>query len=116
MNCGSAGRGFNHGKWTCRSTSIRTNTFSAWKRAKAGPISPRKNKCPNVTLEEIRQDYQSQRQGTTRDRKSTRLNSSHLGISYAVFCLKKKNKYKYERRYQSSKQNRYTDALRSSSM
>src|SRR5437899_9895035 len=28
----------------------------------------------------------------TEDRKSTRLNSSHLGISYAVFCLKKKNK------------------------
>src|SRR5688500_19942578 len=26
------------------------------------------------------------------DRKSTRLNSSHLVISYAVFCLKKKNK------------------------
>src|SRR5947199_6813712 len=26
------------------------------------------------------------------DRKSTRLNSSHLGNSYAVFCLKKKNK------------------------
>src|SRR3712207_7032190 len=28
-----------------------------------------------------------------RDRKSTRLNSSHANISYAVFCLKKKNKY-----------------------
>src|SRR3989454_4258936 len=28
--------------------------------------------------------------GTIRDRKSTRLNSSHLVISYAVFCLKKK--------------------------
>src|SRR6266516_5640467 len=27
------------------------------------------------------------------DRKSTRLNSSHLTISYAVFCLKKKNKF-----------------------
>src|SRR2546426_5915644 len=27
------------------------------------------------------------------DRKSTRLNSSHLVISYAVFCLKKKNNY-----------------------
>src|SRR5438477_3440500 len=27
-----------------------------------------------------------------RDRKSTRLNSSHMSISYAVFCLKKKNK------------------------
>src|SRR5690625_6974735 len=26
-----------------------------------------------------------------RDRKSTRLNSSHVAISYAVFCLKKKN-------------------------
>src|SRR5258705_7681501 len=30
--------------------------------------------------------------GTMADRKSTRLNSSHLGISYAVFCLKKKKK------------------------
>src|SRR5438309_4388484 len=29
-----------------------------------------------------------------RDRKSTRLNSSHSSISYAVFCLKKKNKSK----------------------
>src|SRR5690606_40539354 len=28
------------------------------------------------------------------DRKSTRLNSSHVKISYAVFCLKKKKKYK----------------------
>src|SRR5690554_7498775 len=28
----------------------------------------------------------------TQDRKSTRLNSSHVRISYAVFCLKKKNK------------------------
>src|SRR5205814_4633731 len=31
------------------------------------------------------------------DRKSTRLNSSHLGISYAVFCLKKKKKEKKEK-------------------
>src|SRR5436853_2164946 len=31
------------------------------------------------------------RAGPRADRKSTRLNSSHLGISYAVFCLKKKN-------------------------
>src|SRR5205807_3392507 len=29
------------------------------------------------------------------DRKSTRLNSSHLVISYAVFCLKKKKEYKH---------------------
>src|SRR5256886_11612627 len=30
--------------------------------------------------------------GRARDRKSTRLNSSHSQISYAVFCLKKKNR------------------------
>src|SRR3712207_4666973 len=33
--------------------------------------------------------------GDPRDRKSTRLNSSHANISYAVFCLKKKNKKNY---------------------
>src|SRR6266480_8155109 len=32
---------------------------------------------------------------TNLDRKSTRLNSSHMSISYAVFCLKKKKKKKY---------------------
>src|SRR3712207_8137302 len=32
------------------------------------------------------------------DRKSTRLNSSHANISYAVFCLTKKNKYKLHSR------------------
>src|SRR6266446_8097891 len=31
-----------------------------------------------------------------RDRKSTRLNSSHLVISYAVFCLKKKKKIEFD--------------------
>src|SRR5438876_8934112 len=38
----------------------------------------------------------------TVDRKSTRLNSSHPSISYAVFCLKKKKKYdnKYPQRRQ----------------
>src|SRR3712207_7672410 len=33
-----------------------------------------------------------------RDRKSTRLNSSHANISYAVFCLKKKKKQKANQR------------------
>src|SRR3712207_7819195 len=32
-----------------------------------------------------------------RDRKSTRLNSSHANISYAVFCLQKKNPYDLQR-------------------
>src|SRR5207253_11331581 len=34
----------------------------------------------------------SRRTARRRDRKSTRLNSSHVAISYAVFCLKKKKK------------------------
>src|SRR2546430_5786203 len=36
----------------------------------------------------------SNERGSTIDRKSTRLNSSHSQISYAVFCLKKKTKAK----------------------
>src|SRR6266699_5630417 len=37
----------------------------------------------------------SRRRASRKDRKSTRLNSSHVRISYAVFCLKKKNKQLY---------------------
>src|SRR5437899_8684146 len=37
-----------------------------------------------------------------RDRKSTRLNSSHLGISYAVFCLKKKKKKKTQKKQRTN--------------
>src|SRR4051812_49739439 len=36
------------------------------------------------------------------DRKSTRLNSSHMSISYAVFCLKKKKKKKKVHKYNNS--------------
>src|SRR5947209_17262316 len=41
--------------------------------------------------------------GGTRDRKSTRLNSSHANISYAVFCLKKKKKKKKDKKKQEKK-------------
>src|SRR5690349_23497272 len=45
-----------------------------------------------VTLETARLALGLLRDGVEdRDRKSTRLNSSHVEISYAVFCLKKKN-------------------------
>src|SRR5207253_10422955 len=37
-------------------------------------------------------EYEGRRYRSLTDRKSTRLNSSHVAISYAVFCLKKKNK------------------------
>src|SRR5207244_11343296 len=51
-----------------------------------------------VLLAQIRIEFPFQRETTDNsvnvslDRKSTRLNSSHQIISYAVFCLKKKNK------------------------
>src|SRR3712207_8679343 len=43
-----------------------------------------------LVREEVERYEQHQRDGE--DRKSTRLNSSHANISYAVFCLKKKTK------------------------
>src|SRR5699024_11704224 len=42
---------------------------------------------PRLMLGDKRRSF-----GCRRDRKSTRLNSSHVSISYAVFCLKKKKK------------------------
>src|SRR5476649_3021223 len=62
---------------------------------------PRSTLFPYTTLFRsftwIRRAFGSARRVATcpqrvRDRKSTRLNSSHTVISYAVFCLKKKNK------------------------
>src|SRR3712207_7727465 len=38
------------------------------------------------------EEQEDQVEGVAEDRKSTRLNSSHANISYAVFCLKKNNK------------------------
>src|SRR3712207_8035219 len=58
---------------------------------------------PRALLErELRPDLSGPRRaraagarGAARDRKSTRLNSSHANISYAVFCLKKKKHKAY---------------------
>src|SRR5947199_7154590 len=47
---------------------------------------------PRLPLHKINSLHVLALQKTRKDRKSTRLNSSHLGISYAVFCLKKKKK------------------------
>src|SRR5204863_790364 len=41
---------------------------------------------------EINRNFRNEGLSTQQDRKSTRLNSSHVEISYAVFCLKKKKK------------------------
>src|SRR5690554_7118092 len=56
------------------------------------------------------QGNQSRYQQTTnnyhaQDRKSTRLNSSHVRISYAVFCLKKKKKKKKKHKKTNKKKN-----------
>src|SRR2546422_2463108 len=53
----------------------------------------RLNEPPGAPVIELGDLFVHERQGgALRDRKSTRLNSSHGYISYAVFCLKKKKK------------------------
>src|SRR5690348_17802866 len=47
--------------------------------------------------EQLGVDFQTQLLTRSKDRKSTRLNSSHPSISYAVFCLKKKKNKKKKR-------------------
>src|SRR5207249_9566896 len=51
---------------------------------------------PNDLVRELdrMEFYVYENQATIKDRNSTRLNSSHVSISYAVFCLKKKKKQK----------------------
>src|SRR3712207_8600131 len=46
---------------------------------------------PDLALQPVQAALGGRRRAAQRDRKSTRLNSSHANISYAVFCLKKKN-------------------------
>src|SRR5205807_4371396 len=50
----------------------------------------RRNRAPARRAHTRRDDHALGRDRRQQDRKSTRLNSSHLVISYAVFCLKKK--------------------------
>src|SRR5258705_8290472 len=72
------------------------------------PISRNPDKPPSCCRKASRrqraQDIPGSPDGRSRcpDRKSTRLNSSHLGISYAVFCLKKKKNYTHRRIYTES--------------
>src|SRR5437588_2495760 len=68
--------------------------------------SPRHASCGSPTKTSICSSSTS-RPESSLDRKSTRLNSSHTVISYAVFCLKKKKKQK--KRYRKRKQNKRTE-------
>src|SRR5690349_22794998 len=47
------------------------------------------------------------KKSATEDRKSTRLNSSHVEISYAVFCMKKKKKNKIKLHNKLDKKKKY---------
>src|SRR2546426_6852784 len=63
-------------RMTGAATDLREETCAVWLSIQTTPIA---------FISE-----RSMRKSTRQDRKSTRLNSSHLVISYAVFCLKKK--------------------------
>src|SRR5258705_9929027 len=73
-----------------RSQSRRRVALRRW-REKRPPRARRRAGVGGPRAGATRQRRALRRRGArNRDRKSTRLNSSHLGISYAVFCLKKK--------------------------
>src|SRR5699024_11734443 len=58
-------------------------------RGGQGGLSAGRGEVEAAVAQQHRVEQPPQQQ--PRDRKSTRLNSSHVSISYAVFCLKKKN-------------------------
>src|SRR5690554_7094949 len=60
----------------------------------ANNYGPPPGSAESVFGEILKKDLLPFRDEITIDRKSTRLNSSHVRISYAVFCLKKKKKKK----------------------
>src|SRR5256885_7424857 len=80
-----------------------------FRSVRAGMLHPKNTTCRNLFVEPWSQKKcrcePLMRAGATplshcaEDRKSTRLNSSHLVISYAVFCLKKKKKNTIRQHY-----------------
>src|SRR2546429_7383022 len=68
-------------------TGVQTCALPIWRRAGGGSV-------PRLLEESAvgEAHRHAQHSGRGQDRKSTRLNSSHGYISYAVFCLKKKKK------------------------
>src|SRR3712207_6860494 len=81
----SAGR-----DWPCWTSRVqRADGYSAVQRQ--DHADPQAMPCPFLSCC-VPSCSSAYRLVFTRDRKSTRLNSSHANISYAVFCLKKKKK------------------------
>src|SRR3712207_7562320 len=78
-------------------TLFRSYSVSQKTKVLHEKVCTSKNLCYNRFAHDDLRESAGQRptapveEGTEVDRKSTRLNSSHANISYAVFCLKKKN-------------------------
>src|SRR5690349_22228712 len=72
-----------------RAWRIRSSVRGGGARSGAGAVAAGVNERLDAHRDE---DRHEDRHYGLRDRKSTRLNSSHVENSYAVFCLKKKNK------------------------
>src|SRR2546427_4052341 len=86
-----------------------TTLFRSVQRADAGVPRPREHELPgapggdHLVIDQVRGESGEREVRATQDRKSTRLNSSHSQISYAVFCLKKKKKKGKMKRVESKK-------------
>src|SRR3712207_6903015 len=72
-----------------RSRGYARARYPRW-RVRCGGSAHASESCATGADGAQRGSKSSQARWTDRDRKSTRLNSSHANISYAVFCLKKK--------------------------
>src|SRR2546430_11184667 len=71
---------------------VSPTRFSRWEAAEIQNSTPSCQRSSVQSGLKGTTSYSSRFEGNHQDRKSTRLNSSHSQISYAVFCLKKKKK------------------------
>src|SRR5689334_24455143 len=79
-------------------TTLFRSTVEGNRRVEADTIRSYFKPGPSGALDAAQVDDGLKALVETGDRKSTRLNSSHSSISYAVFCLKKKKKKKKEKK------------------
>src|SRR5437588_7678642 len=94
-----------------RSTLFPYTTLFRSRRSRREPRGEFSFLCEGQgALEWVRPERGARALESVADRKSTRLNSSHTVISYAVFCLKKKkNKNKLDRRSRQARLEKYRD-------
>ena len=80
-------------------TTLDDNEISSFRNKKLGFIFQFSNLLTDLSVLEnvlLPREIEGTNNTAEKDRKSTRLNSSHVVISYAVFCLKKKKKKKIQ--------------------